>query len=191
MAVRAQLTALLAPLLLLAAAPAPAAVYRIDPAHSFVVFGVSHFDFGVVRGRFNQVTGWFQYDPENPAAARVMVTIETASVDTNFPRRDRFLRSDKFLDVDEYPQARFGSTRVRQSGGRLQVEGHLTLHGRTRMVTIDAEVVGAGADPWGGYRRGFEGATAFPLRRFGLRLPLVPATTPVEMELFIEGVRRQ
>ncbi|HKJ77259.1 MAG TPA: YceI family protein [Gammaproteobacteria bacterium] len=176
---------------LLAAAPAPAAVYLIDPAHSFVVFGVSHFNFGVIRGRFNQVEGWFRYDPGNPAASRITVLIETASVDTNFPQRDRYLRSDKFLDVAEYPEAKFSSTRVRPTENGLTIEGHLTLHGRTEMVTIDAEAVGAGADPWGGYRRGFEGTTGFRLRQFGLRLPLVPSTKRVDMELYIEGIRQQ
>ena len=176
---------------LLAAVPAPAAVYRIDPAHSFVVFGVSHFNFGAIRGRFNEVEGWFRYDPGNPAASRISVLIETASIDTNFPERDRYLRSDKFLDVAEYPQAKFSSTRVRQTVDGLTIEGHLTLHGHTETVTIEAEAVGAGADPWGGYRRGFEGATGFRLRQFGLRLPLVPSTKRVDMELYIEGIRQQ
>lgn len=177
---------------LLAAAPAAAAIYRIDPAHSFVVFEVSHFNFGVIRGRFNEVEGWFRYDPGDPKSSRITVLIESASIDTNFAERDRYLRSDKFLDVTEYPEAKFSSTRVQPTrNGSLEVEGHLTLHGHTRRVTIDAEAVGAGADPWGGYRRGFKGTTGFPLRRFGLDLPLVPSTKRVDMELYIEGIRQQ
>ncbi len=48
---------------------------------------------------------------------------------------DQTMKSDKVLDVQRFPEIRFGSTSITpQGGGRYQVRGDLTLHGTTRPV---------------------------------------------------------
>jgi len=48
---------------------------------------------------------------------------------------DQTMKSDKVLDVQRFPEIRFGSTSITpQDGGRYQVRGDLTLHGTTRPV---------------------------------------------------------
>ena len=48
---------------------------------------------------------------------------------------DQTMKSDKVLDVQRFPEIRFGSTSITaQEGGRYQVRGDLTLHGITRLV---------------------------------------------------------
>jgi polyisoprenoid-binding protein YceI len=43
------------------------------------------------------------------------------------------------LDVDRYPQIDFRSTAARQTGaGSWAVTGELTLHGQTRLITLEA-----------------------------------------------------
>mgnify|MGYP001826760935 FL=1 len=51
--------------------------------------------------------------------------------------------------------------------------------------------IGNGPDPWGGYRRGFEGTTTLTLTDFGIDYDLGPASTEVELTLSVEGIRRE
>jgi polyisoprenoid-binding protein YceI len=121
----------------------------------------------------------------------VRVTIDTASIDTNHAERDKHLRSPDFFDVKQFPRASFESTGYQALGkekGRL--EGRLTLRGVTKPVTLEVSQVGAGNDPWGGYRRGFHGTTTITMADFGIPTNLGPASERVELTLSIEGIRK-
>ena len=130
----------LAASLWLLAASVQAADYVIDTkgAHAFIQFQIKHLGYSWLVGRFNSFSGEFSYDEANPDAAKVAVTIDTASVDSNHAERDRHLRAEELLDVKQFPQARFVSTAYRDLGdGKGQLTGDLTLHGVTRPITID------------------------------------------------------
>lgn len=172
---------------------AAAESYVIDTkgAHAFVQFRIKHLGYSWLLGRFNDFTGTFSYDEKNPAAAKVEVTIKTASIDSNHAERDKHLRDEDFLHVDKYPEARFVSTGFTDNGdGTAVLEGDLTLRGVTRPVRIDVEHIGHGPDPWGGYRRGFAGTTNLVLKDYNINYDLGPAAREVEMFLSIEGIRQ-
>lgn len=181
-------------LLLFAMAPAvPAADYVIDTkgAHASINFRIKHLGYSWLIGRFNKFEGSFSYDEKNPAASRVKVTIDTASIDSNHAERDKHLRSNDFLDTSKYPTAEFVSTSFEEQGdGKALLKGNLTLHGVTKQVTIEVKQIGAGADPWGGYRRGFLGTTSLALKDFGITYNLGPASQEVELTLSVEGIRK-
>lgn len=191
---RTKTSSLAAGLLLLLSGAAPAANYVIDTkgAHAFVQFHIKHLGYSWLVGRFNTFSGEFSYDEDNPGAAKVSVVIDTASIDSNHAERDKHLRNEDFLHVDKYPQARFVSTGYQDLGdGQGRLDGDLTLHGVTRPVSIDVTHIGAGPDPWGGYRRGFEGRTSFALADFGIDYDLGPASREVYLWLGIEGIRQE
>lgn len=180
-------------LVLGAASPLQAAEYVIDTegAHAFIQFRIKHLGYSWLLGRFNQFEGRFSYDEDKPGAASVQVTISTASIDSNHAERDKHLRGADFLDVERYPQARFVSTGYSENAdGSATLRGDLTLHGTTRPVTIEVEHVGHGPDPWGGYRRGFQGSTVLKLADFGIDYDLGPAAREVELFLSVEGIRQ-
>jgi polyisoprenoid-binding protein YceI len=184
---------LAASLALLASGAVQAADYLIDTkgAHAFIQFHIKHLGYSWLVGRFNRFGGEFSYDEANPEAAKVAVTIETASIDSNHAERDKHLRDEDFLDVDRFPEARFVSTSYRDLGdGQGELVGDLTLHGVTRPLTIEVTHIGAGDDPWGGYRRGFEGRTSFALADFGIKRDLGPASQEVHLWLGVEGIRK-
>jgi len=179
--------------LALVSLPVHAASYVIDTekAHAFIEFKISHLGFSYVLGRFDDFSGEFSYDENDPSAANVVVNIDTSSIDTNHAERDKHLRSADFLDVGKYPTATFTSTAFKELGnGKASLSGNLTLHGVTRPVTIDVTHVGAGKDPWGGYRRGFTGSTRLKLKDFGINYNLGPTATEVEIVLTLEGIRK-
>lgn len=186
---------MLAAAVLVAPSMASAATYQIDTEgqHAFIEFRVNHLGFSWLYGRFNDFEGTFSFDPENPGEASVDVTIDTSSIDSNHAERDKHIRSDDFLHVDEYPEARFVGTESNlDSDGNGTVTGELTLHGTTREVTLDVEQIGSGEDPWGGFRRGFLGKTTIDMRDFGIdeQGQLGEPGREVELTLSVEGVRQ-
>jgi polyisoprenoid-binding protein YceI len=167
--------------------------YVIDTegAHAFVQFRIPHLGYSWLYGRFDEFSGRFSYDEDNPGASDVEVTIKTASLDSNHAERDKHLRDEEFLDVKQYPEATFKSASFSENDdGTAVLEGDLTLRGITKPIRIDVEHIGHGADPWGGYRRGFQGSPRFALKDFGIERDLGPASRDVEMILSIEGIRQ-
>lgn len=162
-----------------------------EGAHQFITFKISHLGYSWLYGRFNDFDGEFVYDAENPENSTVTVTIDTASVDSNHAERDKHLRSDDFLHVSQFPQATFKSKRVVvDDDGEADIIGDFTLRGVTREITLEAEMLGHGEDPWGGYRMGFEAETEFRLKDFGIPMDLGEASETVEIKISIEGIRQ-
>ncbi|WP_404363959.1 YceI family protein [Marinobacter sp.] len=166
--------------------------FDTEGQHQFIIFKISHLGYSWLYGRFNEFDGKFTYDAANPEQSSVEVTVNTASVDSNHGERDKHLRSDDFLFADEYPQATFTSKRVvpGEDGKEGQIVGDLTLRGVTKEITLDAEMVGHGDDPWGGYRMGFEASTELRLKDFDIPKDLGEASETVELIISVEGIRQ-
>ena len=167
--------------------------YVIDTkgAHASIKFRVQHLGYSWLYGRFNDFSGNFSYDEKQPDKSSVEVTIKTSSVDSNHAERDKHLRSDDFLNVAKYPEAKFISTGYTQGkDGTGVLKGNLTLNGVTKPLEIDVEFIGTGNDPWGGYRVGFEGTTRFAMADFGIVKDLGPKSKDVEMTLSVEGIKQ-
>lgn len=170
---------------------ANAAEYKIDTkgAHASVNFKVSHLGFSYTVGRFDKFEGTFNYDPKNLEASSVDVTVDTSSIDSNQAERDKHILSDDFLDVSKYPEAKFVSTKIVDKGnGLFDIIGDLTLHGKTKPITIVANFIGSGKDPWGGDRAGFSGLTRLELSDFDIQV--MGTTSYVDMELYVEGIKQ-
>lgn len=167
-----------------------AAEYRLDPEHSFVQFRIKHLGYSWLYGRFNKISGEFSHDLKNSQGNRISVQIDTVSVDTNHAERDKHLRDERFLDVEKYPTATFKSTKYTGDDKRGVLQGHLILHGISKQIDIEVKKLGEGADPWGGYRAGFIGTTMLTLKDFGISYNLGPASTTMELELGVEGIRK-
>ena len=178
---------------LMLSGPASADRYVIDTqgAHAAINFRIQHLGYSWLTGRFNRFEGHFDYDEQNPSAAGVTVTIDTASLDSNHAERDKHLRSKDFLNVRKYPEARFVSTGFKATGVDAGVlTGNFTLNGITKPLTIDVKHIGGGSDPWGGYRHGFTGTAQFALADYDITFNLGPKSKAVELELHVEGIRQ-
>ena len=172
---------------------AQAAEYVIDTkgAHASINFRIKHLGFSWLTGRFDKFAGTFAFDDKNPEASKVKVEIDTASVNSNHGERDKHLRSADFLETDKFPTATFESTSVKLSGdGKAEIAGKFTMRGITKDIIINAERIGGGNDPWGGYREGFTGTTKLVLSDYAIKKDLGPAAKEVELTLEVEGVRK-
>ncbi len=172
---------------------ANAADYIVDNkgAHASINFKIKHLDYSWLTGRFDQFNGKFNYDAVDASASKIEINVDTTSINSNHAERDKHLKSGDFLEADKFATAKFVSNSVTDKGNnQLEIKGLLTLHGVSKDIVIDAEKVGEGKDPWGGYRVGFSGTTTLGLKDFGIKMDLGPASAHVQMELYIEGIRQ-
>jgi len=181
--------------LLFTAAPgtpsAQAADYAIDipGQHASIQFRANHLGFSVLTGRFDKFDGSFTFDENNPAAGKVLLEIDTTSINSNHAKRDDHLRADDFFDVAKYPTASFVSKSIKVTGDKTGIiTGDLTIRGVTKSVDVDVTMNGMGKDPWGGFRAGFSGTATIIPADYGMTH--VVAKAPVELVLEIEGIRK-
>jgi len=169
--------------------------YAIDikGQHAFIQFKIKHLGFSWVLGSFRSFDGQFSYDEAHPENNKVSVNIDMASLDTNHAERNKHLRSADFFDVEQFPTATFTSASYEATGKDSGiVHGTLNLRGINKDIAIKVAQVGTGPDPWGGYRRGFEGHTTLHLSDYNMKKAamLGPVAENVELFLSIEGVRQ-
>ena len=168
-----------------------AETYKLDPAHTSIVFRVKHLGISYVFGRFNGPTGSIVFDESAPSKSAVDMQAETKNVDTAVEKRDTHLKSPDFFNAGEYPLVSFKSKSVKKLGEHTyEVSGDLTLLGKTRPITVEVHATGAGKDPWGNFRRGFE--TSFSINRsdFGMDFMMGGVSDEVNLTVSVEGIRQ-
>ena len=111
-------------------------VYDYDNVHSSVSFKARHLDISWIHGRFNEVSGKFSLDREDPAKSTFTLSIKADSVDTANKARDEHLRQPDYFDTKQFPTIDFKSTKTKPIDGGYEVTGDFTMHGVTNKVTI-------------------------------------------------------
>ncbi|UKJ77238.1 YceI family protein [Azospirillum brasilense] len=141
----AALSALVALPMTVQAAPV---AYKLDPAHTAVVFIVDHLGFSKAVGSFNTVAGELSFDKDAADKSSLSVTIDTTSIDTNHAKRDEHLKSPDFFNVKEFPKLTFKSTKIEKTGDKTgKLHGDLTLLGVTKPVVLDVTFNKDGVSP--------------------------------------------
>jgi len=126
--------------ILLAAAPALASEWKIDPVHSGANFRVRHLGISNVDGVLGPITGMIHMDDKDVTKSSVDVSIDVTQISTQNAQRDGHLKSPDFFDVAKFPTAMFKSTKVEKAGkGKLKITGDLTMHGISKPVTLAVE----------------------------------------------------
>jgi polyisoprenoid-binding protein YceI len=147
--VRSVLGATLGVLLVSSTAFAAFTPLKLDRTHSKVSFTAATLIFDV-DGEFGDFSVDIDGDPKKPETVKVEANIDVASLDTQNTKRDDHLKSPDFFDAAKYPKIRFASTGVKAKGSQLVVKGNLTMHGKTKLVSIPFKVAkgknGAGMD---------------------------------------------
>jgi len=168
-----------------------AETYKLDPGHTSIVFRVKHLGIAYVYGRINGPTGTFVFDESSPSKSTIEVQAETKNVDTALEKRDTDLKSPDFFNAGEYPYVSFKSKSVKKLKEAVyEVSGDLTLLGKTRPITVQVNATGAGKDPWGNFRMGFE--TSFSIKRsdFGMNFMMGGVSDEVNLTVSVEGIRQ-
>ncbi|MBE7247581.1 MAG: YceI family protein [Actinomycetospora chiangmaiensis] len=153
------------------AAKVESGTYKVDPNHTQVLFGVSHFGFTTYYGTFTSTAGTLMLDPAKPAESKVDIAVKTGSVSVMSPKLQDELKSAQWLDASQFPEATFKSTKVTKTGAdTATLAGELTLHGVTKPVTLQVTYVNAGPNPLSkAYTVGFEAKGKINRSDFGVK----------------------
>ena len=114
---------------------------KISPETSKVEFVASK----VTRshnGSFKQFSGQIDLDPNNIAASRVTIDIETSSVVADDDQLTTHLKTPDFFDVAKFPKATFVSTKIEPASGaqNFNVTGNFDLHGVKKSISFPATI---------------------------------------------------
>ena len=114
--------------------------------------------------------------------------IDLNSVDTRDEQRDAHLRSADFFDVENTGPMTFAATDFDGSTAHRRADHQ----GRHQPVELDVEFLGAGPDPWGNQRLGFEATTVINRKDFGVdfNIPLDGGKVLVGDKVNIHARRR-
>ena len=148
----------------------PPGTYQIDPVHSFAYFSAWHHIVGVVRGRFDKVSGTITASPD-PAACAVEVTIATYSISTQNSMRDDDLRGPDFFNVTQFTTMTYRGNGIRRlPDGAWIMDGALTIRGITKVVPMRFSFKGIFRDMPAGApaRAAFHGTAATKRADFGM-----------------------
>jgi polyisoprenoid-binding protein YceI len=137
---------------------APAGVYDLDLVHTSLNFRVNHIGLSRYTARFTRMEGKLNFDPAQPAAMTVEVSVDPGSIQTNsFDKTydfDAILRSAEFFDTARFPKLTFRSTKVEVTGpNTARVTGDLDFHGVSRPIVLETTFNG-------GYAKGDMDPTA-------------------------------
>jgi len=144
-----------------------AGTWNVDPLHSQIMVSVRHFSVANLRAKFPQVIGGLQVDAENPLRSSFQVEIDARAVTTGHPAQEDFMRSEPWLDAENYPTITFRSSAIEPTDTGFLIKGDLTLKGVTREIEIPADFHGVVSDPWG-LRAGFTSQFTVDRRDFGI-----------------------
>ena len=90
------------------------------------------------KGTFKNFDGWIEYQGTTPS--RIAFDIDMSSIEVDEPKLTGHLKTPDFFDVEKFPKATFISTSLTPAGAgggpTHTLEGHLTMHGVTKEVTI-------------------------------------------------------
>jgi polyisoprenoid-binding protein YceI len=128
----------------------------IDPTHSEIGFKVKHMMFTNVSGKLQKYEAQIESEDENFENAKISFSGDIDSLTTNNADRDAHLLSADFFDAAQFPKIDFESTSFSKgSNGDYNLNGDLSLHGKTMPITLISEFSGIMSDPWGNTKAGF------------------------------------
>ena len=146
---------------------------------------VSHIGYGLSVFRFDKVSGSLTWNPAEPSRSTLKATVRTVSLSTPVEGFAKELVGRGYLNAEQFPDATFVSTAFHPiDATHGTVEGQFSLMGKTRPVTFEVTLQGAGKGFMGHPRIGVEArASASAL----LPVPVGP-TIAIEVDAeFAEG----
>lgn len=181
----------------------PAGDYGLDLTHGSLTWKVQHMGMSNYTARFAKWDATITFDPTNPAASKVVATIDPTSVKTDYPGDykathkqtgfkswdEDLAKSDKFFNAGKFPTITFTSTAVETTGADTgKVTGDLTFLGVTKPVTLDVKYNGSkNPHPFvpNAAAIGFSATGSIKRSDFGVAFP--PGAVGDDVQIIIEG----
>lgn len=139
---------LLSVLFVLTAFTVISTTWKSDPPNSQLSFTVKHIGINKISGNFTDFNVTVESSKPDFSDAVITMKAKTASINTFVEARDNHLRSADFFDAAKYPEITFTSTSIKpKDKNEYKITGNLTMHGITKVVTLEMEYKGTVKDP--------------------------------------------
>lgn len=166
---------------------ATAQKWSVDKAHSKVGFSVVHLMLSDVEGSFKISEATLTAAKDDFSDAQFDLTVDVNSVFTDQDRRDTHLKSADFFDVVKFSTITFKSNTFKKVADRkYKLTGDLTMHGVTKLVTLDGTLNGTSINKVGKKVAGFKFTGTLNRSAFGVG-PTLTAVVGEEIELKANG----
>ena len=155
------------------------------------MFLVDHLGFAKMVGLFTDMAGTFSFDPANVSASKLVVSIKTASIQTQFTPRDNDLKGADWFNVTEFPEMKFvGTSFAKRDDHTGTITGNLTLRGVTKPVSLDVTFNKAGIRPTDkAEAAGFSARGSLKRSDFGMKTFLPYIGDQVDLVIEAEATR--
>ncbi len=138
--------------------------FKVDNAHTSILFSARHLMISNVRGTFENTEGVINLDTTDITKSSAEVIVKVLSLNTRNAKRDSHLLSRDFFDAKTYPEMRMRVKRIYKKGTSYWADGDLTIKGITKSIAFPFELEGPLKDPWGNLRIGI--SAKFEINRF-------------------------
>lgn len=180
----------------LSGAEAPV-VYEADVVHSSISFTIRHMVVSKVRGHFNDFKVVVTGDDQDLTKSSVNAVIMVKSIDTGNEKRDEHLRGADFFAVEQFPEIRFKSIKVKPTESGFDIWGEFSMHGVTKNMILPFKILGRMTDGQGLRRIGVEALTTLDRKDYGLTYNRtldkggLALGNEVEVEILLELVEKK
>ncbi len=143
--------------------------WAFDGSHAKIGFSVSHMGISETEGKFTKFEGTVLSDKPDFSDAKIDLTIDVNSINTEDKRRDDHLKAADFFDVAKYPTITFKSKSFKSLGkNKYKLVGDFTMHGVTKEIELDVTYKGTVEDPYKNTKAGFKLSSVIDRTQFGL-----------------------
>jgi polyisoprenoid-binding protein YceI len=122
------------------ALPAFAALLKLDATKSSV--NITFKQIGVpVDAKFKKFSANIDYDSNKPDVAKATVEIDVSSFDLGEPEYNKEVLKKEWFNAAQFPKATFVSSTMKSNpNGKLDVNGTLTIKGKSQLVSFPLSV---------------------------------------------------
>lgn len=159
--------------------------YTLDLSDAEVNFSVNVLGLFRVSGRFDQVQGGLLFS-EACTAQSIAFSIQTASVNTDNPLRDKVIRSPALLNSRAHPFITFSSTRIDSPDGQPgRITGTLDMNGKSREVSFTLRPGTSAGDKTSG-TDGYVALASISRADFGIPSPMPGTSDTIRIQVMLE-----
>jgi len=118
-------------------------LWEVDWEHSSVCFTIVHLGIADVMGMFKKFNGKMESTGEDFTNAKINISVDVNSIDSNNEIRDKHLKSNDFFNAVKFPEMKFESNSFKkQKGNNYKLSGELTIRDITKNASFNVEHLG-------------------------------------------------
>jgi polyisoprenoid-binding protein YceI len=142
--------------------------WEIDSSQSDVLIKIRHSIIAYLDGNINKFEGYVDIQNNEIEDASIAFYLDTNNKDAKLEQIDTHLKLTDFMDTNVYPFISFKSTSFQKINKNINfIKGNLTIQNITKVVELDAELIGIKPHN-GGKKAAFEITAAINRKDFGL-----------------------